>query len=147
MKTVFIVIGLLVACFLALVIITASPLVGEVVTLHTRDAGGEWQTTPLWIVDLEGGAYLRGGSPDESGWITRLRANPLAQLDRAGQLRAVTFVEQPARLQEVHDAMAEKYGWADGFVNLLTGDRSQDLPLRVEMLPATPSPNGPRFHE
>jgi hypothetical protein len=141
MKTIFIVIGLLVACFLALVIITASPLVGEVVTLHTRDAGGDWQTTPLWIADLEGGSYLRGGSPDESGWITRLRANPEAQLDRAGQLRAVTLVEQPARLQEVHDAMAEKYGWADGFVNLLTGDRSQDLPLRVKILPAVPNPN------
>ena len=141
MKTIFIVIGALVACFLALVIITATPLVGEVVTLHTRDAGGDWQTTPLWIVDLEGGSYLRAGDPDESGWVTLLRANPEAQLDRAGQLRAVVLVEQPARLQEVHDAMAEKYGWADDFVNLLTGDRSQDLPLRVEILPAVPNPN------
>ena len=60
----------------ALAIITATPLVGEVVTLHTRDSGGDWETTPLWIVDLEGGSYLRAGSPDESGWVTRARANP-----------------------------------------------------------------------
>lgn len=134
MKTILILLGVLFAGFVALAIITATPLVGEVVTLHTRDSGGDWETTPLWIVDLEGGSYLRAGSPDESGWVTRARANPEAKLDRAGQLLPAALVEEPARLQPVHDAMAEKYGWADDFVALVTGDRADSLPLRVEIL-------------
>jgi hypothetical protein len=138
MKTMLTVLGVPVACFLALVIITATPLVGEVVTLHTRGSGGEWQTTPLWIVDLDKGPYLRAGTPDGSGWITRIRSNPEAKLEHSGQLLAVTLVEEPTRLQEVHAKMAEKYGWADGFVALMSGDRADSLPLRVEALEAKP---------
>ena len=29
--------------------------------------------------------------------------------------------------------MAEKYGWADDFVTLVSGDRAQSLPLRVNI--------------
>lgn len=132
MKTILAVVGVLVACFLALAIITATPLVGEVVTLHTRDSGGEWQTTPLWIVDLGSDAYLRAGAPD-SGWVTRVRANPDAKLERSGKLQQVLLVESPGQLDEVHSQMAEKYGWADEFVTLVSGDRADSLPLRVEV--------------
>ena len=63
-----------VAVFIALSIISGTSRVGEVVTLHTRAADGEWQTTPLWIVDFGDASYLRAGAPDGSGWVTRLRA-------------------------------------------------------------------------
>jgi hypothetical protein len=134
MKTILTISGVLVACFIALAIVTATPLVGEVVKLHTRGTDGEWQTTPLWIVDLGSDSYLRAGTPDESGWITRIRGNPEARLERSGKLLGVTLLEEPARLHEVHEKMAEKYGWADGFVKLVSGDRRESLPLRVEIL-------------
>ena len=42
MKAVLSIVGLLLAVFIALSIITGTSLVGEVVTLHTRSADGEW---------------------------------------------------------------------------------------------------------
>ena len=117
MKKLLTVVGLLVAAFMAASIITATSLVGEVVTLHTRSADGEWQTTPLWIVDFDNASYLRAGTPDGSGWVTRLRDNPQARLERSGKLEDVRLVEEPPRLQAVHAKMADKYGWADDFVD------------------------------
>jgi hypothetical protein len=133
MKRVLIVVGLLFGVFIALSIITATPLVGEVVTLHSRDASGDWQTTPLWVVDFDNASYLRAGSPDGSGWVTRLRANPQVRLDRSGKLEDVRLVEEPSQLQAVHAKMADKYGWADDFVALMSGDRTKSLALRIEV--------------
>jgi len=132
MKTILTIFGVGVACFVALVIITATPLVGEVVTLHTKDTDDAWRTTPLWIVDLGPDAYLRAGGPD-SGWVIRSRSHPEARLERSGKLLDVTLVEEPTRLDAVHAKMAEKYGWADDFVTLVSGDRAQSLPLRVNI--------------
>ena len=134
MKTILTVLGLVVACFLALVVVTATPLVGEVVTLHTLDADDAWQTTPLWIVDLDSGSYLRAGTPDESGWLNRLRANPKARLERSTKVEEVTLIESSAQREEVHLAMAAKYGWADAFVALVSGDRNDSLSLRIDVI-------------
>ena len=125
----------LLALVLALAIlgvITATPLVGEVVTLHTLDEAGEWKTTPLWIVESpDGGEYLRAGDAGR-GWVVRMRANPSIRLERSGETAAVTIVSAPGMVKTVHDLMAEKYGWADDFVTLMAPDRSRALALRVE---------------
>ncbi len=55
------------------------------------------------------------------------------RLERGGTLDNVRLVEDPARRQTVHAEMAEKYGWADAFVALMSGDRSQALLLRIEI--------------
>ena len=132
MKSALIVVGIFFSAFIAASIITATPLVGEVVTLHTRGADGEWKTTPLWIVDFHNASYLRAGSPDGSGWVTRAQANPEVRLERAGKLEDVRLVEEPSQLRAVHGKMAEKYGWADDFVALISGDRAESLPLRID---------------
>jgi len=132
MKAILAVLGILFACLLAVGFVTATPLVGEVVTLHTREAGGEWQSTPLWIVDLEDGSYLRAGQPAESGWLKRWSANGQARLERSGEVFDVTLVEAPSRFREVHAGMAEKYGWADDFIFLMR-DVNDTLPLRAEV--------------
>jgi hypothetical protein len=134
MKRALVIVGIPLGIFVALSIITATPLVGEVVTLQTRGSDGEWQTTPLWIVDFEDSSYLRAGTPEGSAWVARLQANPEVRLERGGKLENVRLVAEPARLQAVHAEMAEKYGWANDFVALMSGDRSQSLPLRIEVL-------------
>ena len=133
MKAVLSVVGLLFAVFVALSIITGTSLVGEVVTLHTRGADGEWETTPLWVVDLGKASYLRAGNP-ASGWVIRGRANPEIRLERSGDVADIKLVEEPTELANVHAQMAEKYGWANDFVGLLAPDRSLALSLRIEPL-------------
>jgi hypothetical protein len=133
-KTALKIVGTLVAVFIALVIITGSSLVGEVVTLHTQDAEGAWQTTPLWVVDAQDGTYLRAGQPG-SGWLARSRANPEVKLERDGQTQPVQLVETPEAVVAVNLMMSEKYGWANAFVSLMAGDRSKAIPLKVEVAP------------
>ncbi len=132
MKGFLAVVVALVVIFLVTAGITATPLVGEVVTLHTRE-GGEWQTTPLWIVEASGVEYLRAGSAD-AGWMVRLRADPSVRLERQGEVVEVSLVESPEKRGEVNDLMAQKYGWADGFVGMM-GDHASSLPLRVDRSP------------
>lgn len=131
MKGALIAIGVVFSCFLVTAAITATPLVGEVVTLHTRSSGGGWETTPLWIVDTPEGSYLRAGSPEGSGWMLRWHSDPAAKLERGGAARDVDLVAEPAKRAFINERMAERYGWADSFVGLM-GDRAASLPLRVE---------------
>jgi hypothetical protein len=135
MKSALIAIGVMFGVFLALALITATPLVGEVVTLHTRSGNGDWETTPLWIVDTADGSYLRAGSPEGSGWVLRWYDDPSVKLERDGEVSDVVLQAEPQKRQAINDRMAERYGWADGFVGIM-GDRSASLPLRVEFVGA-----------
>lgn len=133
MRRVLIAVGVVVGAFLALALITATPLVGEVVTLHSRGPDGGWQTTPLWVVDAPGGVYLRAGTPEGSGWVERVRANDVVRLERGGELREARLVASPELREQINRQMADKYGWANSFVSLM-GDHAAALPFRVEPL-------------
>lgn len=139
MKRALMVMGMALAIFVAMALITATPLVGEVVTLQTRNAEGEWQSTPLWIVDFDDASYLRAGDP-QSAWVTRLRAHPEVRLERADEVDDVRLVEEPSKLQAVHDEMAAKYGWADDFVALMSADRSKSVALRIAVVGESAGP-------
>jgi hypothetical protein len=135
MKAVLTGVGVLIGLFVTVAIVTGTSLVGEVVQLHTREAGGEWQTTPLWIVDVAGREYLRAGDP-ESGWVLRMRANPEVRLERNGQLRDVTLAAESSERALVNRKMADRYGWADDFVGLM-GNRSVSTPYLVQAAEAS----------
>lgn len=132
MKSALIAIGVFVAAFMLVAIVTATPLVGEVVLLHTHSGGDDWAATPLWIVDTEGGSYLRAGSPESSGWVMRWHSNAEVKLERAGAVREARLFAAPDQREVINALMADRYGWADDFIGLLGGDRSGALPLRVD---------------
>lgn len=135
MKVALLALGAVFVGFLAVSIITATPLVGEVVRLHTRAPGGGWETTPLWIVDTEEGTYLRAGSPETSGWMLRWHDDPAVRLERGGDVKDVRLLAEPEKRQSINQRMSERYGWADDFVGIM-GDRTASLPLRVEFVAA-----------
>ena len=81
MKQLLAIVIALAGIFIIAMGVAATPLAGEVVMLHTQD-NGEWSATPLWIVDDGDREYLRAGVPDNSGWVTRMRANPDVRLER-----------------------------------------------------------------
>lgn len=134
MKNVLIAIGVVIALFVGTLVLTTTPLAGEVVTLHTMGSDGDWQTTPLWAVDEGGHVYVRA-SEAESGWVLRSRAHPEARLERRGEVVPVRVVIDESARDAVNRRMAEKYGWADDFIGLL-GDASISLPLRLEIVEA-----------
>jgi hypothetical protein len=117
-------------------IFAASELGGEVVVLHTRDAGGADLSTHLWVVDDAGSAWLRSGVPT-SGWFVRLEANPEVELERGGErlrYRAVPVPSPDAR-DRVHALMAEKYGWADRLIGVAR-DGSASIAVKLEPAPS-----------
>jgi hypothetical protein len=108
---------------------------GEVVTLSTFDSREKAVHTDLWIVDIEGRAYVRAADA-ESDWLERLKAHPEGQLRRKGKdsrVRAVPSAD-PAMREAVNRAMRRKYGSVDRVVSWLR-DRSNSVPVRLEREP------------
>lgn len=109
---------------------------GEVVTLTTWDAEGEPHETQLWIVELEGVAYLRAGSRN-ARWLERARAHPRVELLRGGSRIAYRAlpVDDPASRQAVNQAMARKYAGPNrAWAWLYQGHDA--IPVRLEPLGA-----------
>jgi hypothetical protein len=103
----------------------------EVVVLHTHDASGAAHDTRLWVVDHDGSAWLRAGSP-ESGWYKRVAADPSISITRRStemRYRATPVPEQRAVINEL---MHAKYGWGDQFIGWMIGGRDRAIPVRLD---------------
>ena len=107
---------------------------GETVVLITSDAEGRPHETMLWVVEVEGTPYLRGGR--EAGWLARLRREPNVELERAGHLGSwrASPAEDGAILRSVNEAMALKYGFADRMLHLFA-DPEASVPIRLDRAP------------
>ena len=125
------ILGIALAAF-ALQIIAAES--GEVVVLETRDGDG-FASTRLWVVEDEGSLWLRSGGKT-SGWYQRLVAEPNVTLERAGIQGAYRAHPEAERVHRINELMAAKYGWRDTVVGWFVGDRTADVPVRLERRPA-----------
>lgn len=110
----------------------------EVVVLRTTDDDGAARETKLWVVDLDGTAWVRVARPERS-WFQRLQERPDVELVRHGvalpyRARAIEDPEMRAR---VDAAFREKYGLVDWWYGLLL--RRDPRPIRLD-----PANAGPR---
>lgn len=103
---------------------------GEVVTLQTQDADGEQRETRLWIVDDGGRQWLRAGGPDAK-WLLDIRRNPAVQVEREGRSARYTAVPDTASRERLNPLFAEKYGWADAYIDALLGS-DDATPIRLD---------------
>ena len=110
---------------------------GEVATLVTFDSREHSFDTDLWIVDIEGHAYVRAADP-EADWLERLLARPEAQLRRNGMVSRVRGApsDDPAVREAVNRAMRRKYGSVDRVLAWVR-DRSRRVPVWLEPLSQT----------
>jgi hypothetical protein len=104
---------------------------GEVVTLQTQGADGPRETR-LWVVDEGGRQWLRAGGP-ESKWLLDIRGNPTVQVERDGRSAPYTAVPDVASRDRLNPLFAEKYGWADAYIDALLG-RDDATPIRLDPL-------------
>lgn len=132
MKVVLKVVGGLVAAFVLLMVVQLiASESGEVVVVESMDDQGQPQETRLWVVDHDGHAWLRSGSP-EAGWYQRMMANPKVKVTRGEQAFNAVVDAQPEQRKIVNDLMLEKYAWADQLIALLFG-RDDAIPLRLNV--------------
>jgi hypothetical protein len=106
---------------------------GEVVIVTTTDATGAQHETHLWVVDDDGYAWLRSGSP-KSGWYARLKETPTLELERNGARADYTVTAVPAKRAELNAMMREKYGWADAYIGFFIS-RAEAVPIRLDPRP------------
>ena len=102
---------------------------GEVVVLTTRDAEGKPLQTRLWIIEYDGGVWLRSGQPG-SGWHQRLENDPRVEVERGGVTLDYDAEPTPAVRDAINGLIREKYGWADWYVDALF-DVSDAVPIRL----------------
>ena len=104
----------------------------EVVVLHTRDAAGD-HATRLWVVDLDGHAYLRTGA-DNRSWLPRLRANPDVEVERGGAAshHTAVVVEDAATVSRVNELTLEKYGWSEQLLRAGGSEPGGQVAIRLD---------------
>ena len=110
----------------------ASELGGEVVVLHRPAADGT-STVRIWIVEDETGTWIEHGGADPS-WMHRLAQDPTLEIERGGETISFRAAEDPASHARYHALRQAKYGWADDFVALASGDPAEcdGVPLRLD---------------
>ena len=138
---------LAIALVLAFALITAVALEGdEVGVLRTRggDAPDGIRYTRVWYA--EDGARLWIESADHARpFLEDLRREPRIVLEHDGALRAYVAEVQPnpEGHQQIRRLLAEKYGWRDLWVGLLTDTSGS---LGIVLTPPTRSPTPPPAH-
>jgi hypothetical protein len=92
----------------------------RVVEVVTHDEDGGERTTKIWLVVVDGAAYIRTGN---TGWGGNVERDPEVRLLTASgdyDLR-VEFVTDAATRDAVTAAFREKYGWSDRLISPFRG--------------------------
>ena len=89
----------------------------DVVELITVDPDGDARKTKVWVVLIEGEAYLR---TSDSRWLRNLRRIPLATLRVEGTDYPVIaeVLSDPSWVEKVDAASLEKYGWQERTIHV-----------------------------
>ena len=117
---------------LCLALVTLVALEGrEVVTLLTSDAAGVPRETRTWIVE-DDDAVLVEAAHAERPFFRHLLRSPEVEIRRGGRVSScrATPLPNPEGHARVRHLLAEKYGWADWWIGLLT-DTSASIAVRL----------------
>src|SRR5215510_10094699 len=104
-------------------------------------AGTEHRYTGVWVVVVEGRAFVRSWNDKPTGWYRAFRDQPLGSIQLAGQEIAVRG--RPVRGERIRDAVTQAYAakyntpasekWVRGFAE---PDRAANT---LELLPVPPA--------
>ncbi|MEU6706122.1 DUF2255 family protein [Streptomyces wuyuanensis] len=82
------------------------------IVLWVRHADGRWSARTVWVVVLDGEAYVRSAFGRRSAWYRRARRGAEVEVEVAGVRLSARLrpVENPALVLRVSDAYRVKYG-------------------------------------
>jgi hypothetical protein len=110
----------------------------EVAVLRTHDDAGVAYDTKMWIVDVDGNAYVRIGRPGR-GWGERAKSHPDVELIRGDVTTPciAAVVDDATLRRRVDDAFAAKYGWVDWWYGVVV---RTDPVVALRLEPRAPEP-------
>jgi hypothetical protein len=93
----------------------------ETITAITRDEAGDIRETTIWLVGLDGAAFIR--TAKSTAWGDDVERNPEIVLRVAGTEYPVriTFIEDEEIRDRVRNAFRDKYGFGDAAIALFRG--------------------------
>ncbi len=102
----------------------------ERISVRTEDEDGQVRDTTIWLVMVDGLAYIRTSTG--SRWGRNVARTPQIVLRVEGESYPVTaqFVEDEQLRRRITARFREKYGWFDAMISLLRG--SNPPIMRVE---------------
>ena len=98
------------------------------VEVLTEDADGSLRVTTVWILVQDGDVYVRTG---DSKWGENVVRSGQIIL-RTGETdypMGVEFEEDDARRATIKQGFRDKYGWFDGMISWVRGDRPKHMRL------------------
>ncbi|MFE3202378.1 DUF2255 family protein [Embleya sp. NPDC059237] len=106
------------------------------ISIHTRRGDGSWAAQPLWIVTVDGEAYVRSAFGARSIWYRRVRQGAEVRIEADGEVLSVLLEPVGDREfnQRVSDAYRAKYGpvWP-GPVGNLVDAKAGTTTLRIAL--------------
>ena len=118
----------------------ASELGGEVVVLHRQLPDGSISPVRVWIVDDNGHSWIEHGDRT-AHWMSLLGSEPRLTLERDGLSVEYAAQSDPAGHARYHQLRAQKYGWADAYIAMFSGDaaKCEAIPVMLQTLLASRS--------
>lgn len=94
----------------------------ETVSVVTADAGGAERETTIWVVVLDGTAYIR--TSESSPWGDEVEQASRIGLRGGDELRQVapSPITDTAQRERVTAAFREKYGFQDALISVFRGE-------------------------
>ncbi len=101
------------------------------IEIATHDEDGDAHETTIWFAVVDGQGFIRTGG---SSWGKNIRRDPndvLLRIEGVEYPLRAEFVENDALRVRIVTAFRAKYGWFDGFVDVVRSSR----PNIMHMLP------------
>jgi hypothetical protein len=104
----------------------------EVVVLRTHTADGTTRETRAWIADDQGASWIEAAVP-ERPFLQDLVARQEVEVERGGVVGRYRSAAMPNPDGHAHirQLLAQRYGWADCWVGLLT-DTTRSVEVRLD---------------
>jgi len=98
----------------------------ETVDVVTEDEDGSLRETKVWLLVHDGRGYVRTGGTAWGANVVRTQSLILRVGDTEYDLR-IEFEEADDTRARIKAAFREKYGWSDGMVSWIRGDRPKHM--------------------
>ncbi|WP_316758219.1 DUF2255 family protein [Streptomyces herbicida] len=104
------------------------------IVLWVLHADGRWSARTVWVVVLDGEAYVRSAFGRRSAWYRRVLGHADTEVEVAGVRLSVALrpVDDPEQVQRVSDAYRAKYGLSwPGPVESMSGPEAAATTMRL----------------
>ncbi|MGW0807780.1 DUF2255 family protein [Nonomuraea sp. NPDC002799] len=106
----------------------------EEIVMRVRHADGRWSARPIWVVVIDGAAYVRSAFGHRSGWYRRVLADAATEIELDGVAVPVrlTPVDEPALVDRISGGYRAKYALSwPGPVQTITGPEAATTTMRL----------------